>query len=971
MGAVPLILNTVAGHQFRKLDTDCDIPGNTLTLDSDNAGAAADCSIVAEQGASLNGVIKFAAADGRWEIVGPDTTNDVLFVQKAPSTAKAGVGISLSMGANATGNGLGIAQAGNADAINIALSHISAQALVVADSAACTSPMVELTRSTTGASGHVIKITKSPGSATVGDALNIVLGANSNGYGIYATHAGGQRLIYLSHTGTALTNPVVEIRREPGSSSAGQTLMVFGSANTTDPTVYIYGYSNSATGHALVVERNVSSGSVAGDAIHVTTNANAQGNGVSVTMAGDGDALNVVLANAGSGVAQALVVTETTAGTNPMIELTRNLNAATGHVISISKSPASAGTAGDAINITMGVNANGCAINIVNDGANKSLYITASGGNNGIHVIHSGASSGIKVAMSNAASLFGIEVYVTSNTSGSGMVIDKQGGAGCTGFGLRVQLNSNCVGNSVDLPHASSGDAINVAISNTAGQALVVTESTAGTNPMVELTRSVTAASGSIIKITKNPGAASTGYGIEISMGANTSQDGIIITHTGTGAPLNIQNDGTNVGIYLVQSGANDALRIALDSNTGAQAIVAADTVACTTAMVQLTRSTAAATGHVISITKNPGSATSGRAIDISMGANTNDYGINLAHSGTSIGLVITVSGGAQAIGLNDSTAARALPLLEMDSNGNATGDVIDIVALGSGTAIIIDKSPGSAKAGVGIDLTMGANASGNAINVTQVGSGISLNIDKSSASATTGNGVEILLGQNHTARGLQVGNHGTGYTVFFYRTPSASRGGINVQITSGANCTGEAIRVDQNGTGVILDAYAGGNLRFRLSNAGNGTCDGTWTGGGADYAEMVEVVDDKSAYAPGDVLVVAGENLFDTSVLTQDVRVAGVVSTKPSHVGNGRVGEDVRNVVTMGMMGMVPTKCITEGGSIVPGDLLCTSSTEGRAMKAPGNAPRGTILGKALGSLLDDGNGTATGLVSVYVNLQ
>ena len=42
---------------------------------------------------------------------------------------------------------------------------------------------------------------------------------------------------------------------------------------------------------------------------------------------------------------------------------------------------------------------------------------------------------------------------------------------------------------------------------------------------------------------------------------------------------------------------------------------------------------------------------------------------------------------------------------------------------------------------------------------------------------------------------------------------------------------------------------YSGGSadLEFKFSGDGNGTCDGSWTGGGADYAEYVESVDGES----------------------------------------------------------------------------------------------------------------------------
>jgi hypothetical protein len=81
------------------------------------------------------------------------------------------------------------------------------------------------------------------------------------------------------------------------------------------------------------------------------------------------------------------------------------------------------------------------------------------------------------------------------------------------------------------------------------------------------------------------------------------------------------------------------------------------------------------------------------------------------------------------------------------------------------------------------------------------------------------------------------------------------------------------------------------------------------------------------------------------------------------------RYGMSLRQAVPMAMMGRVLTKCITENGTISPGDMLVTSSTTGRAMKAS-SPTMGTVLGKALDTLTDTGSQDDTGTIMVYVNL-
>jgi hypothetical protein len=76
------------------------------------------------------------------------------------------------------------------------------------------------------------------------------------------------------------------------------------------------------------------------------------------------------------------------------------------------------------------------------------------------------------------------------------------------------------------------------------------------------------------------------------------------------------------------------------------------------------------------------------------------------------------------------------------------------------------------------------------------------------------------------------------------------------------------------------------------------------------------------------------------------------------------------RNIVAIAMLGQVPCKCITENGTIVPGDMLVSSSTVGRAMKAGGSPAMGTVIGKAMETLTDTGAGTDTADLLVYVHM-
>ena len=175
-----------------------------------------------------------------------------------------------------------------------------------------------------------------------------------------------------------------------------------------------------------------------------------------------------------------------------------------------------------------------------------------------------------------------------------------------------------------------------------------------------------------------------------------------------------------------------------------------------------------------------------------------------------------------------------------------------------------------------------------------------------------------------------------------------------------------------QNGT-YIFEGFDGNsnNRRFAVERAtGNVKADGTFTGGGVDYADMLPVAGKASDYAPGDVLVIGSDGKLTKSSQPYSTALAGVYSTNPAFVGDARgLSEDKtateNNLVPVALVGLVPVKVSTENGAIKPGDLLTTSSLPGYAMKAI-DPKIGTILGKAMQSLE-----TGIGMINVLVTLR
>jgi len=118
-----------------------------------------------------------------------------------------------------------------------------------------------------------------------------------------------------------------------------------------------------------------------------------------------------------------------------------------------------------------------------------------------------------------------------------------------------------------------------------------------------------------------------------------------------------------------------------------------------------------------------------------------------------------------------------------------------------------------------------------------------------------------------------------------------------------------------------------------------------------AQYADLAERYATDEMYEPGTVVVIGGVKEATACTIEADHRALGIVSTDPAYKMNqGTEGQDIA------LTGRVPCKVV---GEIKRGDLLVTSSTAGHA-KAwdPANYVPGSVVGKALESKSDDGEG-------------
>ena len=112
-----------------------------------------------------------------------------------------------------------------------------------------------------------------------------------------------------------------------------------------------------------------------------------------------------------------------------------------------------------------------------------------------------------------------------------------------------------------------------------------------------------------------------------------------------------------------------------------------------------------------------------------------------------------------------------------------------------------------------------------------------------------------------------------------------------------------------------------------------------------AKYADLAENYQADAQYVPGTVLVFGGAREVTTTDQDHNTAVAGIVSTNPAHLMNGRLTGP--GVVALGLTGRVPCRV---QGPVAKGDVLVTSTTPGVAQRID-NAKflPGCVVGKAL----------------------
>jgi hypothetical protein len=304
-------------------------------------------------------------------------------------------------------------------------------------------------------------------------------------------------------------------------------------------------------------------------------------------------------------------------------------------------------------------------------------------------------------------------------------------------------------------------------------------------------------------------------------------------------------------------------------------------------------------------------------------------------------------------------------------ANLNVTNDIFDTGPLRiiTGASGAISLAPNASNVvvvsttGAAVTGTMSAtgNASGGNVTTTGIFSGagglqawssttpgLGLGgLHLGSASGTTNAGPAITFGARDASSGTNAqagiyinsdGSYGT--RMYFATTDSYVTGS---RVSSYIDHSGIFYVNVRNSATAIANGGTNGVGNIGASGASFNTVFARATS--AQYADLAEMYQGDSSYAPGTVVEFGGEHEVTITTTESSTRIAGVVSTNPSYLMNCELNGV--NAVAVALTGRVPCQVL---GPVRKGDRLVSSSIPGVAHAIDESIYRpGCIIGKSL----------------------
>ena len=501
---------------------------------------------------------------------------------------------------------------------------------------------------------------------------------------------------------------------------------------------------------------------------------------------------------------------------------------------------------------------------------------------------------------------------------------------------------------------------------STSGAALTVQ---GGTGLTLNSAASTTASTGAITLQSGN-----------VSSVANTASGSVTIdngTSTGTGAP--VINIGTsNMATLHVGDGSNSARTYSIGdieatSNTQAQTMwlgsnggSSATTVYGGTGQISLMSNTLTAplwgfghfqnlltyseqlnnssgwTATTLTATADQLIAPDGNTTADSL-ADTSSGGKVVQSTSTAVGSTYTFS-----VWLKTTSGNTQAVDLRIDGTTSGTGTKATVTATDHWQRFSVTQNTTTFSGNVKVDIFPGGTGGSNANTVYGWGA----QLEQSSSVGT----YTQVAGTAFTQSGTGFEDNGAA----LFRSTSNSATAIQV-VDSSSNL---AVVVSSNN--VTGTANAANAIIKVAQDSGTGrsiNASGTINASGADYAEYFYQAR-PGALQPGQTVCLNGAQKAEACSATSSDMLLGAVSSKPGYVGNDIFdAAHPDNTALVGLLGQIEVNVSATNGAIHAGDMLTISDQSGVAVKAA--AP-----GMALGSALEDFDGSGQGKILVYVHV-
>ena len=260
-----------------------------------------------------------------------------------------------------------------------------------------------------------------------------------------------------------------------------------------------------------------------------------------------------------------------------------------------------------------------------------------------------------------------------------------------------------------------------------------------------------------------------------------------------------------------------------------------------------------------------------------------------------------------------------------------------------SGTLSVAND--GGVIVGTDSDITITVDSSGGIISNTVQDTDITFKVNDAGSTVTvmTIDGSESNVGIGTTTPSTKLQVSGTTTSTAF---AGPLTGDVTGNVTSsGANTMGTLVLADKLTTQEI-EPDADATYDIGTVSKKYNTVHAKATS--AQYADLAEIYESDSTYDVGTVMIFGGDKEVTQSTISNDTRVAGVISEDPAYLMNS--DSDGQAVALVGKV-----KCKVHG-MIKKGDLLTTCGTHpGHAQKAI-NPVLGSVIGKAMEDKTDPG---------------